>query len=131
MIVILDASAAVRIATGQDQDGSLTAKLEAASAVWAPDLYAAEVSSAMWKSARFGGVEVDAALTSLRLALDLADRLLPTAELALEVLALAARHGRPVYDLFYLVAARRHAAVLLTRDAALARLAEELGVRLG
>lgn len=129
MILIADASAAVRVALGQDHDGRLIASLGAASAVWAPDLFPAEVSSALWKSARFGGVGVDAVLSSLRLALDLPDRLLPCIELAPEVVVLAVEQGRPVYDLFYLVAARRHAAVLLTCDAGLARLATQLGVR--
>lgn len=129
MILILDASAAVRVALGQDTDGRLSAALSSASAVWAPDLYAAEVSSALWKSARFGGVGVDAVLVSLRLALDLPDQLLSSHELASEVVALAVAQSRPVYDLFYLVAARRNAAVLLTCDAGLARLAIALGVR--
>ncbi|MBI5607800.1 MAG: type II toxin-antitoxin system VapC family toxin [Deltaproteobacteria bacterium] len=131
MMLVLDASAAVRVVTGHDADGLLAAALGQANEVVVPDLFAPEVSSALWKWARYGGVDTETALASLRVALALPDRWLPCAELAPEVFELAARLGRPVYDLYYLVAARRLAAVLMTRDNGLIRLAGELGVRVG
>lgn len=128
MRVILDASAAVRLVTGSDEAGRIRASLTTASTVAVPDLYVSEVTNALWKLARFADLPAAQADVALRDALSLPDSFVSTRELAPEVLALAQRFQRPAYDLFYLVAARREAARLVTLDRRLAELAAALGV---
>jgi predicted nucleic acid-binding protein len=125
----LDASAAVRIVTGQDEGGRLAAALDPNEPTRVPDLFAAEVTSALWKLARFGGVDAEVAGRSLQAALALPSEVATTRELAAEVFAAAIRHDRPVYDLFYFVLARRHDAVLVTADRRLGAFAVAQGVR--
>lgn len=128
MIAVLDASAAVRLVTGGDPDATVQTALLQASTIIVPDLFVAEVTNALCKLARFADLPAHQADTALRDALGLIDRIEPTAALAHETLALAARLERPAYDLFYLVLARREAATLVTLDRRLGELARAEGV---
>jgi predicted nucleic acid-binding protein len=128
MIVVLDASAAVRVVTRQPEADRLATWLSAASRVVVPDLFASEVSSALWKLARFAGLPSQVAGDALSAALALPDEVLGGADLAPEVLQLALQRQRAVYDLYYLIAARRLGANLLTTDKGLATFAREIGV---
>lgn len=126
---VLDASAAVAVVLGQRRGEPLLETLEAASSVVAPDIFASEVANTLWKYAKAGELTGPAALVALEDALSLVDDLIPMADAAGESLSEAVRAEHPVYDLCYVVVARRRAATLLTLDSKLARLAERLGVR--
>lgn len=56
---------------------------------------------------------------------------MPDRTLAVEALAEAAARQHPVYDLLYIVLARRHGAHLLTLDARLSNLAADMGIGVG
>lgn len=126
MIVVLDASAAVRAA--MDPGAEFRSALESADLVFAPDLIVAEVCSAFQKYVRARVLSRAAAETSAGQALALVDKLHPLADLVAEVFALTARIESSVYDLFYLALARRTSARLLTADLALRSAASRIGV---
>jgi predicted nucleic acid-binding protein len=125
---VLDASAAVRMVNRDATVGGVLARLEAASLVIAPRLFASEVASALWKYVRAGALSSADAGSRLQDALMLVDSFDSDESLAAEALAEAVRCGHPPYDLVYLVLARRHGACLLTADAKAAALAAELGL---
>ena len=129
MNLVLDASAAVRIAMGQPDAAHLARLVQAAGSVRAPELFVAEVTNTFWKISRHGGVSQERCASGLALACSLPDELDAMSELRGEVFELACRTGKPAYDLFYLVLARRHAATLLTLDRGLLKLANAHGVR--
>jgi predicted nucleic acid-binding protein len=129
MKVVLDTSAAIRVVTGRDDEGVLGGALMDASQVLVPDIFVAEAANAIWKLATFAGVDAEQADATLETALALPDIVAPSAPLAAEALELALRVGHPVYDLLFLVLARRHAATLLTCDRRLAALARGHGLR--
>jgi len=126
--VVLDASAAVRIVVGPTPT-TIVAALETADEVIAPSLFAEEVANALWKYVRANVFTPADAITRLRTALALRDSTTRTTEsLLVEALNEACRLGHPVYDLVYLVAARRNAATLVTCDNKLASLASSQGI---
>lgn len=129
MIVVLDASAAVHVLLNGPRAAAVTPALADAEAVVAPDLVIAEVANALWKYVRAGQLDIDRALVALNDMSSLVTELVPVAPLSQETLAEAVRIDHPVYDVAYLVAARRKAATLATFDRRLAVLAEELGIR--
>ena len=126
---VLDASAAIAVVLGQRRGDPLLDPLETAASVVAPDIFVSEVANTLWKYVKAGELTGPAALAALDDALSLVDDLIPTGDAAGESLSEAIRAEHPVYDLCYVVAARRRAATLLTLDSKLARLAERLGVR--
>jgi predicted nucleic acid-binding protein len=131
LTAVLDASTAVRVTLNPAQEPGLSALLEQAELVLAPQLLAAEVANTYWKYFLTGRLAPAAAEMGLRSSLDLVDEFVPLEPLSAEALELAMAAKHPVYDMFYLVLARRHAAVLLTADKTLAEYARRLGVRLG
>ena len=108
----------------------LSALLNEAELVLAPQLLAAEVANTYWKYFRAGQLAPAAAETGLRSCLDLVDEFVPLEPLSAEALELAMAAKHPVYDMFYLVLARRQAAVLLTADKTLADHARRFRARL-
>lgn len=128
-MIVLDASAAVR-AVLEPGVPRWSAPLETASLVLAPDLLPAEAANAFWKYVRAGVLTRSDAEIALRNAIALVDEFRPVHELALEALGLGLLMERPVYDMVYLVLARRHAAALLTADKGLQAAANRAGVRI-
>lgn len=128
MKVVLDASAAIAAVVGRDSAPAILDVLARATVVVAPDLYAAEVTSGLWKYVTAGQLSPDDAMDRLDAALKLVDRLEPMPGLAPEVLREAAARRHSVYDLFYIVLSRREGGVVLTIDTRLRKLAGTLGL---
>ena len=126
--IVLDASAALRLVLGLPEANELAASLERTSVVMVPGLYCSEVANWLWKYVNAGHVNIDEALVRFDEALALADSFVPDRTLTVEALAEAAARGHPVYDLLYVVLARRHGARLLTLDVRLSGLAADMGI---
>ena len=125
---MLDASAAIRTAAGEAK-AELTRSVADAELVLVPSLFDYEVTNVVWKYVQAGVWDETQAERVLELALGLPDRRVDGDSLSREVLVEASSAKRAAYDLFYVVLARRTAAVLLTADAKLRRFAKSLGVR--
>ncbi len=107
---VLDASAALRLVCHDPMAASWAEQLQQASLVLAPELMLTEVANALWKLQRAGslaGLDPQLLLADAR---DLVDQIDPDRHLQVEALALA----------------RREAAVLLTADQRLQRLADKV-----
>jgi predicted nucleic acid-binding protein len=116
LIVVVDASVAVKWFIHEPDRPAARRLLEPQSHLIAPDLIVAEVASAMWR--RIMAAEADARqapLTAASLPRFFA-RLLPLAPLAARVVEIAAELRHPVYDCFYLTLAESEDAVLVTAD---------------
>ena len=126
--IVLDASAALRLVLGLPEANELATQLERTSVVIVPELYCSEVANALWKYVNAGHFGIDEALARFDEALALADSFVPDRTLTVEALAEAAARQHPVYDLLYIVLARRHGARVLTLDARLSGLAADMGI---
>src|SRR5258708_25017357 len=118
-MVVLDASAAIRIVVASEQSSQYAGILAGADEILAPDLIIAEVTNALWKYCRAGLLTPMEVKEKLRDCLDLVDSFSELGPLALEALDLSLLLRSPAYDMFYLVLARRNGALLLTADDAL------------
>jgi predicted nucleic acid-binding protein len=126
--LVLDASAALRLLLGLERAAELADALEDAAVVMVPELYSSEEANGLWKYVRAGDLSRDEALEHLDEAIALADSFVSDRSLVTEALAEATAREHPVYDLLYVVLARRHGARMLTMDARLSKLATEMGV---
>lgn len=122
MKVVLDASAGLASVLGQGSAPAVLDVLAGAAVVIAPELFAAEVTSGLWKYVSAKQLEPSAAAERLDAALKLVDRYHPMTDLAQEVLREASVRRHPVYDLYYVVLARREGAAVVTIDARLRKL---------
>ncbi len=129
MKLVLGASAALEVVLGRGQAARLSASVEEADVVLAPDLFVPEVVNTIWKYHQFEGLNLDACDRAIEAALGLVDAMVPSKEIYGEAFLLARTARRPAYDMFYLALARREDAVFLTLDKTLRKEAEHQGVR--
>ncbi|MEA5442376.1 type II toxin-antitoxin system VapC family toxin [Cyanobium gracile] len=124
--LVLDASAALRLITHDPIASGWAEQLGQAPLVLAPELMLTEVANALWKLQRDAGLAGMDPQPLLADAADLVDQIEPDRHLQVEALALACHLNHPVYDCLYLALARREAALLLTADLRLRRLADQV-----
>lgn len=128
MTVVLDTCAAYEIIFHGHNYEKYYDILFKADKVIAPSMFDAEVSNVMWKYAKAGFVNEENAKLSITLALQLVDTFTPTSELTYEALHEAIRLNHSVYDMYYMILARRNGATLLTVDEKLKHICLDCGV---
>lgn len=128
MTVVLDTCAGFEIAFKGEKFEKYSEIIEKAEKVIAPSLYDAEVANVLWKYAGTGYIDEQNARLTMALLMKLVDSYCDTSELAVEALHEAIRLNHPVYDLYYMVLARRNGAVLLSVDEKLKKVCQECGV---
>jgi predicted nucleic acid-binding protein len=122
LCIVADASAAVNLILRTERAPAIIAQLERSSLVLAPMLFHSEIANTLWKYVRAGRLDKDVALTRYEEAAGLVDSFEPDEQLATEALSAAIRYDHPVYDLLYVVLARRYGCKVLTEDRRLATL---------
>lgn len=130
MKIVLDASAALEVALNRNRATELSAQLDEANEVLAPELFVPEVVNAVWKLHHFGNLSLSACDGTLEVLLEFIDVLVSCKELYREAFLLSRTTRRPAYDMFYLALAQREDAALLTLDNALRKEALRQGIRL-
>ncbi|RLB04284.1 MAG: PIN domain nuclease [Deltaproteobacteria bacterium] len=129
MIVVLDASAGVEIVLRRKRADALEKHLLDADWVVSPTLYVSEISNVFWKYHRFNNLPIKECEKGLEHALSLPDELCSDRELCVEAFSLSCLSREPVYDMLYLVAARRRNGYLLTVDRTLKETAISQSIR--
>jgi len=124
--LVIDASAALRIVLKGEGGENYGHAARAASLLLAPRLYCTEAANGLWRNVRAGFMSRPDALDKLNRIILLVDRFEDDDRLASETLTLSIELGHPVYDLTYLVLARRNGAGLVTADRGLAELGAKL-----
>jgi len=130
MIVVLDASAGIEIALSRHNAELYEMKIEKASKVMTSELYKAETANVLWKYNIAGLLNREEVQKRLRYCDELIDEYINISENSEEALNEGMRMKHSVYDLLYLVIARRNGAILLTQDKKLKKIAKEAGVEI-
>lgn len=129
MILVIDTSAGAEIVLQRGRAVEFAEHVEAAEWVQAPTLYVAETANVFWKYHTFGDMPVESCERAMEHAVSIPDEFLEEKDLFKEAFALACLTRRPVYDMFFLVAARRNNAALLTADGMLRDTARKNSIR--
>ncbi len=124
-MLIVDASVAAKWVLPEPGSDEAAALRTQDSALIAPSLVAAEISNALWKSARRGDLQHESVGRMLQVAMGHFTRLIPIETLAMNALRLALKLQHPIYDCFYLALAERERAPLITADERLIRAARQ------
>ena len=128
MIIVLDTSAAVEIVLARDSADRLTNIVGEADWVIAPTLLISEVTNVFWKYQKFADFPYAECEKSIEQAVSLPDEYFNELDLYRESFKLGCTLDHPIYDVLYLVLARRHNAMLLTMDKKLMAAAIKIGV---
>ena len=129
MIAVIDASAGVELVLRRAAARKIGGVLVEADWVIAPNLYISETANVFWKYRQLADFPRDECERYVRQAMALPDEFFPESDLYVEAFDMACLLGHPVYDMMYLVLARRQGAMLLTLDQKLDRMAGKAGVR--
>ncbi|MFO7870633.1 MAG: type II toxin-antitoxin system VapC family toxin [Kiritimatiellia bacterium] len=129
MIAVLDASAAVSIVLKRSDSTEARKAACEADELIAPGLFVCEVANTFWKYYHLSDMALAACEQAVEKAVALPDRYVSGEELHMEAFSLACLTDRTVYDMLYLVLARRNNAVLVTVDESLKETARKQSVR--
>ena len=116
MICVLDSSAAVEIVLKKSDSIDLINRIMAADKVIAPTLFYAEVGNVFQKYIRGNFLEKEQGIELFRTAIRIVDEFMDIESLIEEATNEAIRLNHDVYDLLYMILARRNGAKLLTCD---------------
>jgi len=128
MIVVLDASAAIEMVFQRESANKLEKIIKEADWVIAPNLFICEVSNTVWKYHKFADMPFKDCETSLQYIIALPDNFINEKEFFLEAFKLSCSSNHSVYDMLYLVLARRNNGLLLTMDNKLKKIANHYSI---
>jgi len=124
MICVIDASAAIEIVLKKTGAIDLINRIMATEKVIAPTLFYAEAGNVFRKYIQGGFLEKEKGISLYRTSIQIVDDFVELSTLSEEAVFEAIRLNHPVYDLYYLILARRNGAKLLTCDKKLTALYE-------
>ena len=125
MTVVLDVSAAIEILLKKEKSELFDGTYRAASWVIAPDLYVSELSNALWKYHKANVLSHEECVQHVEDGIALIDDLVEAKELWKEALSESIKNRHSVYDMYYLILARRNDATIITNDGKLAELCKK------
>ena len=128
MIAVLDASAAIEIVLQRKKAKQFVRSVSEADWVIAPNLFIAEVTNVFWKYQKFANLPFAVCEKGIEQAISLPDDYITEHDLYREAFKLACSLNHSVYDMLYLVVARRNSATLLTLDSKLLQTAEKCSI---
>ena len=129
MIVVLDVSGASQILFHKEKMEKFDSALQEASLVLAPDLYVPELTNTLWKHYNLENYPVEKCQKFIEVGISYVNKFMDTKELWPEAFQLGLENKHSIYDMYYLVLARQHSALLVTNDKDLAGLCKKLRVK--
>ena len=129
MILVLDTCAAVEIVLNRKHAAVLSKHLTNADWVITPYLYIPEVTNVFWKYYQFTDMPKEKCEEAIEQAVALPDEYFDEELLYREAFSLACLSSRPVYDMYFLILARRNNGFLLTLDSSLLETAKKNSIK--
>ena len=128
MIAVLDASAAIEIVLQRKSGDKLAGFLKKADWVLAPYLFISEVANVFWKYHTFADLSFHECEKRLEQAIALPDNFINEMDIFHEAFKLSCSSNHSVYDMLYLIIARRKNGTLLTMDNKLIKTANKFSI---
>ncbi|MBC8391855.1 MAG: type II toxin-antitoxin system VapC family toxin [Deltaproteobacteria bacterium] len=129
MIFVIDTSAAIEMILQREQANYLGKHVAESEWIITPSLYISEVTNVFWKYHIFRDMPIELCETAIENAVAIPDEFAHEKELYKESFALGCLTRKPIYDMLFLVLARRHNAYLMTMDKSLKQAAQKNSIR--
>ena len=130
MIIVLDTSAAVEMVLQRDHAIAFGENVAQADWIISPTLFISEVTNVFWKYYLFKDMPLELCEQAIDSAVSLPDEFFNEKDLYKEAFALGCLSQKPIYDMFFLVLARRSNGYLMTMDISLKEVAKKNSIRL-
>jgi len=129
MNVVIDVSGIAEILFKNEKNDKFNDILNQADTVLAPDLYFSELANTLWKFNRKKEYATEQCLHFIHAGISYIDSFIDSQTLWQDAFVEGVRNNHSIYDMFYLVAARRNGATLVTNDSDLADICKKNGVK--
>jgi predicted nucleic acid-binding protein len=125
MLVVPDVSASIQILLKAEKELKYKCPLAEADLVVAPDLYVPELTNTLWKYYRAKILTKEQCEQYIQDGIGYIDNFIDSKEIWKEAFTEGINNDHSVYDMLYLITARRNNAVLLTNDSALGKICKK------
>jgi predicted nucleic acid-binding protein len=120
MIFVIDVSGVMEILLHREKADKFNKTLKNAVSVITPDLYVSELANTLWKYHKSKTLCKEQCLLYMQQGLKMINNFVNAKEIWEEAFSEGITNNHSVYDMFYMVAARRHSGTLITNDSTLA-----------
>jgi len=104
-------------------------KLQEATFVIAPDLYVSELTNTLWKYHYAKILSKDECIQYIQDGINYVDRFIACMDLWQEAFSEGIKNKHSIYDMFYMVVARRYDGIVMTNDSILAAICKKNNVQ--
>ena len=129
MIVVIDVSGVMEIILQKEKAEIFDNILEKSTVVIAPDLYVSELTNTLWKYYTNKIYNENECIEYIQEGIGYIDKFFESKEIWQEALSEGINNKHSIYDMFYMVTARRNNGILLTNDSVLAEICMKNNVR--
>jgi predicted nucleic acid-binding protein len=130
MIGSIDVCGAMEILLRKEKADKFGEILQEAELIIAPDLYISELTNTLWKYHRTNILTKDECVQYIQDGINYVDKFITSKELWQEALSEGIHNNHSVYDMFYMVVARRNGGILITNDSVLATICKNNNIQL-
>ena len=128
MIGVIDVSAAVDVLLEKGKVKLFCKILHEVSPILAPDLYVPELTNTMWKFYKEKILTKEECIGFMQKGIKLVDKFIDSKDIWQEAFSAGLTTKHSIYDMFYMVTARRCGGVLITNDSVLAAVCKKNNV---
>jgi predicted nucleic acid-binding protein len=125
----LDVCGAMEILLRKEKADKLSKVLQEATLVIAPDLYISELTNTFWKYYRANILTKDECVQYIKDGINFVDKFIGGKELWQEAFSEGIHNNHSIYDMFYLVVARRNDGIVITNDSVLAAICKDNNIQ--
>jgi len=125
MIAVIDVSGAMEILLRREKADMFNKIIDEAVFVAAPDLYVTKLVNTLWKYHAAKKRTKNECLDLIKDGIDYVNVFIDSKEIWEEAFSEGINNNHSIYDMFYMVATRRHAGTLITNDSTLAAICKK------
>ena len=130
MTVTIDVSGTIVILLHKTKARKFSRVLQEAELVTAPDLYIAELTNTLWKYHAAKELDKDVCLRYIQEGINFVDKFIDSKDVWREAFVEGVNSGHSIYDMLYMITARRNSGILITNDSVLAAICKKNHVQI-
>jgi predicted nucleic acid-binding protein len=126
----IDVCGAMEILLRKEKAEKFSKIVQEATLIIAPDLYISELTNTLWKYNRANILTKDECVQYIKDGINYVDKFIDSKELWQEAFSEGINNNHSIYDMFYMVVARRNDGVLITNDSVLATICKKNNIQI-
>jgi len=130
MTGVLDVCGALEILLQKKKADKFSNILQESTLIVAPDIYVSELTNTLWKYHTAKILSKDECIQFIQDGISYVDNFIDSREIWREAFSEGINNKHSVYDMLYMVAARRNSGILITNDSALATICKKNHVQI-